>query len=176
MRFFAFAHEAHHMQETTSEIVQSNEVVQKGKSTAWLQWIGSFHLIFLHFPIALINMLAISELMRGLFKRKMFDFSSRFLIISAAILTPLTSLLGLIYSFSFAYEGLMETFLFWHMWFGISTAILTVIAAYIRERFGRTTTYLFCLILILLMVNITGFFGGGVTFGPDQMIPPYYLN
>lgn len=172
LSFLVFAHEAHQVPKPTSENVQTTEMIQAGRPTTWLQWIGSFHLILLHFPIALINMLAISELLLGLLKRPIFDFSSRFLIVSAAILTPLTSLLGLIYSFSAAYEGLMETFLFWHMWFGISTAIVTVIAAYIRERLGRTTAYLFCLILLLLMVNITGFFGGGMTFGPYQLLPP----
>lgn len=149
LNFFVFAHEDH----------------QNEMSITWLQWVGSFHLILLHFPIALINMLAVAELLLILSKRPIFDFSSRFLIISAAILTPLTALLGLIYSFSFTYEGLMETFLLWHMWLGISTAILAVVAAYIRERWGRTTTYLFCLILLLLLVNITGFFGGSMTFG-----------
>lgn len=170
VNFFVFAHEAHQMVKTISENVQTNEIRQ---GNTWLQWIGSFHLILLHFPIALINMLAVSELCFSLYKRLIFDLSSRFLLISAAILTPLTSLIGLIYSFSFTYAGMMEEFLFWHMWLGISTAAVTVIAAFFRERWGRGTIYLFFLILLVLMVNFTGFFGGGMTFGPFQLLPPY---
>lgn len=143
---FAFAHEGHH-----EEI--------------WLEQIGSLHLILLHFPIALINMLAISELFFSLTKKVIFDFSAQFMLLATAILTPFTALFGLVYSFSSTYDGIMEAFLFWHMWLGIITAIVAVISAYLREWRGRGAAYLFCVILLLLLVNITGYFGGAITFG-----------
>lgn len=170
----AFSHEGHQKDLPSSNSIQTNadQTIQRGRPTTWLQWIGSFHLIFLHFPIALINMLAVSELLLGWIKRPIFDFSSRFLVISASILTPLTTILGIVYGNSFSYEGLMATLLSLHMWFGISTAIFTLIIFFVRLHFGRSVIYFFCLILLMLMVNITGFFGGGMTFGPYQMLPP----
>lgn len=165
------AHEGHQeKQETTSENIQ--ETAQEGRPTTWTQWIGSFHLILLHFPIALINMLAISECLFIVYKRPIFEFSSKFLLISAAIISPPTALLGFIYSYSAPYSGLMETFLLWHMWLGIGAAISTVVLAFIRERFGISKIYYASLAFLFLMINATGFFGGGMTFGPFHMHPP----
>lgn len=173
--FLIFAHEGHEEKKTpTSENTQENvkEAIEEGRPTSWAQWIGSFHLIFLHFPIALINVLVISELLSAWYKQPIFEFSSRFLLIASAILAPPTALLGLIYSYSASYEGLMEIFLWWHMWFGILTAGLTVAVAFIREKNGSDKFYYAWLFLLFLMVNITGFFGGGMTFGPYHMHPP----
>ncbi|MBA3722039.1 MAG: hypothetical protein H0W88_06530 [Parachlamydiaceae bacterium] len=176
-----FAHEGHHEQkQMQKENIQEKESIQEkvkqsnegGRPITWLQWLGSFHMIFLHFPIALINMVAISEFLFTIYKKPMFEISSHFMLIAAAIIAPPTAILGLIYSYSASYSGLMETFLWWHMWFGISTAIFTIAVLFIRERFGISRLYYSCLILLFLMINITGFFGGGMTFGPYHMHPP----
>jgi uncharacterized membrane protein len=172
--FFVFSHDGHENHSLTIEAFQtkSNEEVQPGRPTTWLQWIGGFHLIILHFPIALINMLAVSELFLGWSKKPIFDFSSRFLLISALIFTPLTAILGLIYSYSSTYEGPMETFLLWHMWLGISTAVLTLVAALIREQEKYKRLYYTCLIAMFATVNLAGYFGGNMTFGPYLLYPP----
>lgn len=174
-------HEGHKemdKQETMQESVhptqeQPTTITQfGGRPQTWTQWIGSFHLILLHFPIALINMLAISECLFIWYRRPIFEFSSKFLLISAAIIAPPTALLGLIYSYSASYSGLIGTFLLWHMWLGIGTAIFTVIVAFIRERIGVNKLYYAFLAFLVLMINATGFFGGGMTFGPFHMHPP----
>lgn len=177
--FSAFAHDGHHennqekkalISENTQNI--NDELDQEGRPATWLQWIGSFHLILLHFPIALINMLAVSEILLAWFRRPIFEGASRFLLIAAAIVAPPTALLGLIFSYSAPYYGLEATFLVWHMWLGISTALLAVAIAVMREVMGINKLYYACLALLVLMVNATSFFGGGVTFGPFQMLPP----
>lgn len=157
---FVLGHEGH----------EAAESVLEGRPATWTQWIGSFHLIFLHFPIALINMLAVSELLGYLYRRSEFESVSRFLLISAAFLTPPTALLGLVYSYSVSYEGFMETLLWWHRGLGVFTAILVVILALLRDRVSKA--YYAGLILLFVMVNATAFFGGGMTFGPFQMLPP----
>lgn len=173
--FLAFAHEGHEEKKIpTSENFQEKvkETTQDGRPTSWTQWIGSFHLILLHFPIALINMLAISELLWACYKKPIFESSSRFLMISSAIVAPPTALLGFIYSYSASYEGLMEIFLWWHMWLGILTAALTVALAFIKEKVGISRLYYAGLFILFILVNVTGFFGGGMTFGPYHMHPP----
>jgi len=132
-------------------------------SHEWIEWIGGIHLIILHFPIALINMLVIAEILFLYYKKPIFEFSSRFMLLSSAILSPPTAILGYIYSYSAPYTGLTETFLFWHMWFGIATATCVVFLPFINSR--SKTYYLISLILLFILINITGFFGGGVTFG-----------
>jgi uncharacterized membrane protein len=173
--FLAVAHEGHKEKNRPRlENIQEKikDTAQEGRSITWTQWIGSWHLIFLHFPIALINMLAISELLWAWNREPIFEFSSKFLLISSAMITPFAALLGLIYSYSASYEGLMETFLWWHMSLGILTAILTIAVAFLREYLGVTIFYYACLFLLFLMVNVTGFFGGGMAFGPFHMSPP----
>ncbi len=177
--FAIFAHQGH-LKQMQKENIQEKENVQEkvkqsnegGRPITWLQWFGSFHLIFLHFPLALINMVAISEFLFFLYKKPMFEISARFMLIVSAIITLPTALLGLIYSFSASYYGLVEIFLWWHMWFGISTAIFTIAVLFIRERFGISKLYYSCLTLLFFMINITGFFGGGMTFGPYHMNLP----
>lgn len=171
--FYAIAHEGHEKKHIHLEDFHDKmEETAQERATSWTEWIGSFHLILLHFPIALINMLVVSEILQALFRRPLFEFSSQFLVMAAAILSPLTAILGLIYSYSAFYDGLLETFLFWHMWLGILTAILAVIIAFIREKNGVSKLYYSVLLLLFLLVNITSFFGGGLTFGPYHMLPP----
>ncbi len=170
--FAVVAHEGHDKKIFITENLPVEETIQLGRPTTWLQWVGSFHLIFIHFPITLINMLAVSEILFIMFNKPIFELSSRFLVISAAVLAPPTALLGLIYSYSAPYEGIMETFLWWHMWRGIATAIVAVITAVIKEYMGYSQLYYVNLVLLFLLVNIAGFFGAGMTFGPYHLNPP----
>lgn len=167
--FFVMAHEGHEEKRIfTSESVQNDlkNISQEGLNNTWSQSIGSFHLILLHFPIALINMLAVSEVLLALFRRPIFEFSSKFLVISAAILSLPTAVLGFIFSYSASYEGVMQTFLFWHMCLGILTAITAISVAIFRESLGVGKIYYGGLFLLFLLVNLAGFFGGKITFGP----------
>lgn len=144
------------------------EFGQFGQPETLIQWLGSIHLILLHFPIALINMLIISEILFAWSKRPIYEFSSRFLLISSAILTVPTSIFGFIYSYSAAYVGIFETYLFWHMWSGILATLFVIAAAFL----SRGRPYYSCLFLMFLLVNITAFFGGGLTFGPYSVLEP----
>ncbi|CDZ80191.1 putative membrane protein [Candidatus Rubidus massiliensis] len=176
---FLFGHEEHKgMKETVQESVHPTQGEQPtvkqfgGRPQSWAQWIGGFHFILLHFPLALIAMTGFSELLFAYYHRPIFDYASRFMLIAAAILAVPTALLGLIYSYTATYSGLLADFVFWHMWAGITTAILAIIVALIRERYGITKLYYTCLVILFLLVNITGFLGGGMTFGPYHMLPP----
>jgi hypothetical protein len=58
------------------------------------------------------------------------------------------------------------------MWFGVGTAIFTMIVAFMREQRGISKLYYTFLAFLVLMINATGFFGGGMAFGPFHMHPP----
>ena len=140
-----------------------------GRPLTWTQWIGSFHFIFVHFPIALIAMTAFSELLFAWFQRPIFDYASRFMLITAAVFSVPTALLGLTYSYTASYSDLLADFIWWHMWFGMATAVVAILVAFLRERLGRSKLYSASLFLLFLLVNITGYLGGGMTFGPYHM-------
>ncbi len=175
-----FCHEGHQkteVNENKQEMVSPPPEPQPAKHLgrrplSWTQWIGSFHFILLHFPIALIIMTGISEILFAWCQRSIFDYASQFMIIAAAILAIPTALLGLIYSYTNSYSGLLADFIWWHMWLGISTALFAIFVAFMRERIGISTVYYISLFILFLLVNITGYLGGGVTFGPYHMHPP----
>lgn len=152
--------------------LQSAQKHLEGRPLNWTQWLGSFHFILLHFPIALIIMTGISEILLVWRQRPIFDYASRFMIISAAILAVPTALLGLIYSYTSSYNGLLADFIWWHMWAGISTAIFASYVAFIRQCFGTSNLYYISLFILFLLINITGYLGAGMTFGPYNMYPP----
>lgn len=176
-----FGHERHQnmeenktKQETVNPSSEPQSAVKNsgGRPLSWTQWIGSFHFIFLHFPIALIAMTGISELLFAWCQRSIFDYASRFMIIAAAVLAIPTAVLGLIYSYTSSYSGLLADFIWWHMWAGISTTIFAIFVVFLRERWGISKLYYACLFLLFLLVNVTGYLGGGMTFGPYHMYPP----
>lgn len=153
LKFLILAHEGHHHAE-------------EANSGNWIEQIGSFHLIFLHFPIALINMAVLAEILSLKYPRPIFEYSSRFMLAATAILAPLTTLFGYIYSYSAPYDGLMGTLLQWHMWLGILTSLFAIAAMTIKFRYGNNRIFYICLAFLFCLVNFTAFFGGEMTFGP----------
>ncbi len=135
-----------------------------------LNQIGRFHLILLHFPIALIIMTVVAEWLWIWFRNPIFEHAARFMILAAAILAPPTALLGLAFGYGQTYEGLSLDLYIWHRYFGLVTAGLAIIAAILRERYARQNTpslvsYYLCLFLLFISVSLTGAFGGGLSFG-----------
>lgn len=176
-----YGHEGH--QHTTlgaiSESIQGVDgapIVKEfhSRPESFAEWIGGFHFIILHFPIALINMAAIAEFLYFWTKKSIFDLSATFMLITAAILIVPTALFGYIYSTTAVYHGLLADFLWWHMWFGISTAILTIVTAYLKVKKGTIPLYYILLFVVFFLVNITSMLGGAMTHGPKHMLPPIY--
>lgn len=98
-----FAHEEHQkdfmpVQESIIPSADGEPTIKQfgGRPESWAQWVGGFHFIFLHFPIALIAMTAISELLLICYRRPIFDYAVRFMLIATAILAAPTALFGLI--------------------------------------------------------------------------------
>lgn len=160
------SHEGHKQQ---TELQESN---LEGRPVSWLQWLGGFHFIFLHYPIALITLLALTEL--GLIRTGLpiFEYSSRFMLNAAAVLVLPTAFFGLCNYLSGSYSGLLETYMLGHLSFGVATTLLTPYAALIRMRQGLTHYYYTVLVILFICINITGYLGGGLTFGPYHLLPP----
>jgi len=138
----------------------------------WLESIGRFHLLFLHFPIALTVMTVAAELLWLWFANPLFSNAARFMIVAAAMFAFPTALLGLAFGASHHYEGLELDLYEWHRLFGLLTAGLAIAAAVLRERCVRvesssTVGYYLCLFLLFLSVSLTGAFGGSLAFGLD---------
>ncbi len=139
-------------------------------SSAALHWMGLFHHVVLHFPLALIVMTVISEIFFRLSKNPLFDAAARFMIVAAAIMTIPTAIFGFVLSNHTNYEGILATIFWWHRFLGITTTILAIIVAVLKELYSRKKAhtkraYYWCLGVLFVLVLATGFLGGYLTFG-----------
>jgi len=167
---FIVAHEGHH------DILMLSAGAADGKAAeavpGWLPAIGRFHLLFLHFPIALTVMTVAAELLWIWFANPLFTHAARFMLLAAAAFALPTALLGWALGSGQNFEGMQLDLYVWHRYFGFMTAGLAIIAALLRERCVReknasTFGYYLCLFLLFLSVSLTGAFGGSLAFGMD---------
>jgi uncharacterized membrane protein len=183
-----FSHEEHHhddknpkiKQQVTSPATSPSKEMEIGKDSyrKIIHWLGNFHPVLLHFPIALIVMTVISELLYHWYGTPLFEHASRFMIITAAITAIPTALFGFAFGYDAHYEGILGNLFWWHRFLGVFTTLLTIVAAILRElhtskQWNTMKTYYICLFIIFISVNLTGYLGGGLTFGPDSLWPPF---
>lgn len=175
------AHEGHQKIDTSQEKILesqtltkeniSKEIESSNESKTFFEKLGALHLVFLHFPIALINMIVIFDLLAIFFKNKSLEITSDSLIVASAIFTPITALLGYLYSLNETYTGVEASYLSWHMWLGIGTTLLIFSLLYILKKEGRGRLYSINLFILFLLVNLTAHFGALMTFGENVIWP-----
>ena len=151
---------------------EGHEALATFSFASWLEGVGRFHLLFLHFPIALIVMTVTAEWLGIWFANPLFNQAARFMILAAAIFAPITALLGLAFGYGQNYTGISLDLYVWHRNFGLLTAGLAILTAILKERYIREYTtslaaYYLCLFLLFLSVSLAGAFGGSLTFGLD---------
>lgn len=173
-----FSHEEHHheVEDTKQQVTSPNSTSDtemdnsKDTYTKFIHWLGQFHPVILHFPIALIVMTVISELLYYWYGAPLFEHASRFMIITAAITAIPTALFGLAFGYDAHYEGMLFNIFWWHRFLGIFTTLLTIVTAFLRElhtrkQWNTMNVYYICLFIIFISVNLTGYLGGSMTFG-----------
>ncbi len=143
---------------------------------SFMAWLGSFHPLFLHFPIALIVMTAVAECFSYWTRDSFFDAASRFMIMAAAVTAIPTTLFGLAFAYSATYGGELMDDLWWHRFFGLLTTFLVVGTVYMREYYRHWPLYYALLVLSFISVCATAFFGGQMTFGPFYFLPPFLFS
>lgn len=136
------------------------------------QFLGPFHPIVLHFPIAFLLLAAVTEFFMLLSKEPWLKGASWLLLISGATTAVLAASLGYLLSQSGDYDA--ET-MAWHMRFGIGVAVLSVLSivfkAMSRRRGGWIVSlpYRLTLSLSVAAVFAAGHFGGTLTHGQGYL-------
>jgi len=176
--YFLGAHEGHQsigaidLDHAASPVFTSESSMSK-----WMHWLGNFHPVVLHFPIALTMMTVVAELLYLWLKHPLFDYAARFMIIAAAIMAIPTVLFGLAWSYQSHYVGDFATIFWWHRFFGLTSLGLALIAAFLREiyvtRGEARKWYYICLAALFISINIGAFLGGELTFGLNHMALPW---
>lgn len=134
-----------------------------------LAWVGRFHAASTHFPIALLIVALLSEVLAWATKKESWLTCTRFLILLGAASAVNTAVLGWLN----AYSGVSEVYKI-HQWLGTATALWAMICAgaavffECREGTPERARLRGALFLGALLVSIVGFLGGAITYGLDH--------
>jgi uncharacterized membrane protein len=134
-----------------------------------LAWLGKFHPLAVHFPIAMLIGAALSELLLMRTRHELFFHATRFAIWVGSLGALAAATLGWFFAgFRIAdEEWLMTT----HRWLGTSASALALAVLFLCERaYRRSERQAFRLALFPLaaVVATTGFFGGALLYGIDH--------
>jgi hypothetical protein len=135
-----------------------------------LAWLGRFHLLLLHFPIALLMVAGAVELWLAWKGVRTPSVAPRFCLILGAIAAVPTVALGWLYALSgrgIGSGGLLAL----HRWVGTAAGAFAVVTAILSERDagrGVRSGYVRVLILVsVLLVAVAAHFGGLLMHGKD---------
>ncbi len=135
----------------------------------WAQFIGRFHLLTIHFPIALILLVPVLELAGR--SRRLADLRAciDFVLALATFSAVVAAALGWCLGRSGGYAGPLVT---QHMWGGVSVAALCWLCWMLRGRMGGQRldfVYAFGLVVAVGLVSWTGYRGGQLSQGENHL-------
>jgi plastocyanin/uncharacterized membrane protein len=127
------------------------------------------HPILVNFTASLLPVAFLSDLLGRLFHRRSFHDAAWWMVIYAAMITPLTVAAGWWWKHS-AGPGLPTKLITVHQWLGTVAAVLFVILAIWRWSFAKrnippSVAYLACTALAVLALVYQGSLGGAMLFG-----------
>jgi mono/diheme cytochrome c family protein/uncharacterized membrane protein len=135
-----------------------------------LRWLGKFHLLLLHFPIALVVAAGVAEAWSVWQRNPIPSETVRFCLWLAALDAIVTAGLGWVHAA--AGNGLSSPqLLAAHRWFGTTTAMWLIITAVCAERDARrgarSPLVRFLLMFGVLVTALTAHLGGLLAHGRD---------
>ena len=162
--------------------VESPKVVEHPKKTAeplWkhsLRWIGKFHSVSTHFPVALMLVAVVAEAIGWWTRREDWMRTVRFLVVLAAFGGLAATGLGWMNAFFSSYDKAPGAVLWWHRWLGSVTCVWALICAGLAclgpcvEGSSERQRFRGALLFGAALVSITGFLGGALINGLDHYI------
>jgi uncharacterized membrane protein len=135
-----------------------------------MAYIGKFHLLLVHFPIALVLAAAAAEFAVIAKPRKAWRAVAVANIRVAAAMGIVTAITGWLFASSPLVEASRS--LEWHRWVGMAGAAGAIGAALLSSRLHVTSRrsefmYRFTLFVTALLVAITGHLGGTLVWGAE---------
>jgi uncharacterized membrane protein len=147
----------------------AGDKVPKSFLAKLLSWIGRFHAASTHFPIGLLSVAVLSEILGWLTKRPAWLVCTRFLLVLGSLSAVGTAVLGWLNDYSGA-SVVYAT----HKWLGTATAFWSVLSAgcavlfECREDTPERHRLRVTVLLGAFLVAVAGFLGGAITFGLDH--------
>lgn len=133
-------------------------------------WIGKFHIVIIHFPIALIVLAASCALYHKKWPRPHLQAMALLCTHIAMLSAVVATALGWATWTQAAYPG-SETILLFHQYLGTATALICIVASIAAgrslEQARHPRIWFYTIILGAILVSITGHFGGALVYGSD---------
>ncbi len=139
-----------------------------------LRWLGRFHPLSTHFPVALMFVAVLAEAIAWWSRRALWLETVRFLVVLAALGAASAAVLGWLNASFTSYVGQSATILLWHRWMGTGTAIWALLCAGLvmthecREGSMQRARFRGALLFGALLVGVTGFLGSALIYGLDH--------
>ena len=135
------------------------------QGTAWTQFVGRFHLLSVHFPIALILIVPLLEWSGRYARLTHLRSAVDFLLALALVSSLAAATLGWCLARNGGYAGRLVT---QHMWGGIAVAAACWVCWMLRS--GRMAAiYPWALLATVLLVSWTGYRGGQLSQGANHL-------
>ncbi len=137
-------------------------------------YLGKFHPLATHFPIALIFTAFLFSAVAAVTKKEIYDSLSIKLTFLAALSALVTLLLGLAAGSTASFPSELKGYFNWHRLMGIGTTfaiLLTAVFAWLCG--GKSTKVRIRIFRVMLMISaiavgITGHLGASLVFGPEH--------
>lgn len=133
-------------------------------------WLGKFHPVATHFPIALLSVAALAELLLLRRPSELFEHAVRFSVWGGAVGALIAAPLGWFFAgFHIFDDSWVMTA---HRWVGTGTALWALLVLMLCERTYRNGAkrrpFRLALLLGAALVGATGFLGGSLIYGLDH--------
>lgn len=135
------------------------------------RYLGKFHPMAIHFPIALIMVALLAEILAIITQNQFFPQAARFNISLAAIGVLVATLLGWAAGAFAQFQGELSQVLILHRWIGTITAVWILLTFGFSEMSHRTDKdkwqriYKVFLLIGTILIGITAHFGGSLVYG-----------
>jgi len=135
-----------------------------------LEFLGRFHVLLVHFPIALILAAALAELALVLRPGWSLEDAGQYCLFLGALGAIAAASTGWLRAETATVPAAHEEILFWHRWLGVTTAVLALATAWLGRQPGRAgdrRPYRVGLLLCAVVVGFGAHYGGLLVYGPD---------
>ena len=133
-----------------------------------LDWLGRFHPIIVHFPIAFFPAALFTAVVGR--RRPAFSAPVQFLVVAGGILAPISALLGWFNGGWVAWDA--DPLLAIHRWLGTGIGVgglLLAIWAWKRPWEDRGASMILALTLMTIAIAVQGWFGGALVHGAEHL-------
>ena len=139
----------------------------------WLQPLGRMHPMILHFPIVILMLAMLLEFFRfkeAYIKEPLYQSFTTGLLLSGALLSAVTVIMGLLLSKEDGYSGSQ---LQWHKWTGVGLVFMASILYWSRNAtWYKATLARVGAIMTVLCLIAAGHYGASLTHGENFVLEP----